>query len=126
LIDLDVTMMRQLWQYVSPHLPQPSTDDECLETMHMARVQMTTLPKEMREYSEAWIAERKVSRDVFAVGVAVMSTNSPDPHKRRRGIYVQHEMVYAVEQSVAWGMDLGDTKDATEVKRRMLLAREHA
>jgi len=30
LIDLDAPMMRQLWWHVSPHLPQPRTDDECL------------------------------------------------------------------------------------------------
>jgi hypothetical protein len=126
LIDLDVAMMRQLWWHISPHLPQPHTDAECIETMHLARIQMTTLPKEMREYSEAWVAEHKVSRDVFAVGIAVMSASSADPHKRRRGIYVQQEMAYSVEQSLAWGTGLEDPKDAAEVKRRMMMARERA
>jgi hypothetical protein len=126
LIDLDVKMMRQLWHHVSPHLSQPRTDDECLTTMHMARVDMVTLPTALRNRSEAWLKERQTSRDAFAVGIAVKSASSFQPHQRRRGIYVQHEMSYAVEQALSHGIGLEDPKDAAEVKRRILAARDKA
>ena len=126
LIDLDVARVRKLWAYVAPNLPQPKTDAECLETMHRARIQMTTLPQKMRDYSEAWIKEHTTARDAFAVGISVMSVNSTDPYKRRRGVYVQQEMAYAVEQSLAYGIGLEDPKDAAEVKRRMMVARSKA
>jgi hypothetical protein len=126
LIDIDVKMMRQLWQHVAPHLPQPHSDAECLETIHRARVEMTTLPVSMRDYSSAWLAEHAPSRDAFAVGIAVKAASSPNPYYRRRGVYVQHEMSYAVEQALGQGIGLEDPKDAAEVKRRIMLARDHA
>jgi hypothetical protein len=126
LIDLDVKMMRQLWNHVSPHLPQPKTDEECLNTMHLARLQMITLPEEMRVYSQAWVKERGLSNDVFAVGIAVRAASSSDPHQRCRGVYVQHEMSYAVEHALRQGIGLSEPKDAAEVKRRIMAARGRA
>jgi hypothetical protein len=123
LIDIDVKTMRRLWVHVAPGMPQPQSDDECLETIHRARVQMATLREEQRAYSEAWLKERAASRDAFGVGISVMSASSSDPYKRRRGVYVQQEMAYSVEQSVARGIGLEDPKDAAEVKRRMMDAR---
>jgi hypothetical protein len=124
LIDMDVPGMRKLWQLVSPHLPQPATDEECIETMHRARARMHTLPNNLKAYSEAWLIERGAPRDVFAVGISVKAASSPDPRKRRRGIYVQHEMSYAAEQSLMWGIGLDNPKDAAEVKRRIMEARD--
>lgn len=126
LLELDVPGMRKLWRHVSPHLPQPATDDEALTTMHIARTKMLTLPEADRLYSEAWLIERKTTRDVFAVGVIVGAANSQEPHRRRRGVFVQQEMVYSVQQSLSWGIGIDNPKDAAEVKRRMMLARERA
>jgi hypothetical protein len=126
LIDIDVPTMRRLWGHVAPHLSQPRSDDECLETIHRARVQMTTLREEQRAYSEAWLKERAAPRDAFGVGIAVKAASSPDPYRRRRGVSVQHEMSYAVEQALRSGIGLEDPKDAAEVKRRIMAARDRA
>jgi hypothetical protein len=126
LVNLDVAAMRSLWKYVAPHLPQPKTDDECLNTMHLARLQMTTLPKRERAYSQAWVDERRLTNDVFAVGIAVKAESSPNPSARRRGVYVRHEMTYAVEQALRYGIGLERPEDAVEVKRLIMLAREKA
>lgn len=126
LTTLDVPLMRRLWKHVAPHLPQPKTDIETLLAMHMARVRMMTLPEEARAYSEQWLIDHRVARDTFAVGISVKAASSPDPGQRRRGVYVQNEMAYSVEQSLRFGIRLDDPKDAAEVKRRMMVARERA
>jgi hypothetical protein len=56
--ECDVEGMRALWQHVSPHLPQPESDEEALISIHMARTQTDPLPLKLRAYSHAWLTER--------------------------------------------------------------------
>jgi len=72
---LDIAGIRKLWRDAAPHLPQPQSDDEVLETMHRARAKMTTIPAAARAYSERWLAERERMRIAEAVGYA---TNTKD------------------------------------------------
>lgn len=55
---VDVAGIRALWAHVSPHLPQPQTDDEARVTIHHARTQAQSLPIKARAYSHAWLTER--------------------------------------------------------------------
>lgn len=118
LIDLDVRMMRQLWWHVARHLPQPRNDDECLETMHTARVAMTTLPEDLRAYSEQWLAERRTTTDAWTTGVMVRDAALGKP----RGLGVEDAMVDALERALDAGLSARD--DAPEIRRRMLAARQ--
>ena len=120
LIDLDVPGVRRLWQHVAPHLPQPKTADETLNTMHLARSKMQTLPVEMRAYSEKWLAERRTGRIALAVGIAVKAP----PHRMSEALAKRHAMSEAVLGAVRDGVRL-DT-EAHEVTRRMKLARARA
>jgi len=58
LIDLDVPLLRRMWSYLSPHTPQPQTDNECLTTAHIARTGMQSMPLKARAYSYRWLVER--------------------------------------------------------------------
>lgn len=117
---LDVAGVRRLWQYVSPHLPQPTTRDETLYTMHLARAGMKTLPEALIAYSERWLAERKTGQIVTAVGISVIA-----PKRRQvQAGYMREAMSDAVMTALREGVDL-DT-EAHEVKRRMMIAKEKA
>lgn len=120
LINLDVAGMRRLWAAVSPHLPQPDTDDDVLTTMHAARVQMKLLPDALKDYSAAWLKERRIGRIVSTVGISVLA-----PERRaKQAANIREAMSDAVQNSVKAGLDLD--VDAREVKRRMMVARERA
>ena len=120
LVELDGPAILRLWRHVSPHLAQPKSDDEVLETMHRARVAMTTLPEKLRIYSEEWLKERAIQRIETVVGIAVIA-----PEKRRvQAEQIHAAMTDAVEQAVVAGLDLD--KDAAEVSRRMNIARDKA
>lgn len=121
LIELDIPAIRRLWRQVSPHLPQPETDLETLQTMHTARVAMKTLPEDKRAYSEAWLNERGLlARVETGVGIMVIA---PD-HRREQAEYVRTAMSGSVMDSLKAGLDLD--KDAKEVKRRMEIVRRRA
>ncbi len=116
LIDLDADGIRRLWHHVSPHLPQPKSNDEALMTMHLARLQMP-LTKQQHDYSKAWLAERETGRVAMAVGISV---NAPS-HRQVQALSIRHEMSESVLLSVRDGLDLA--VDAAEVSRRMMVAR---
>lgn len=58
MVDLDIAAMRRLWQHVSPHLPQPKTDEQTLAALHLARTQARSMPLKLRAYSHRWLTER--------------------------------------------------------------------
>ena len=55
---LDVDLVRKMWAYVMPHLPQPESDEAALVSMHMARTAIANIPFRHRAYSHAWLTER--------------------------------------------------------------------
>lgn len=58
LIDLDIPLVRKVWQFISPHLPQPVSDEDALVSMHVARTASKSVPLNLRAYSHAWLRER--------------------------------------------------------------------
>lgn len=54
----DVAAVRRLLPLVAPAYPPPSSEEEAEATMHMARMQMTTLGWWKRVYSQRWLQER--------------------------------------------------------------------
>ncbi len=117
--------IRRLWQHVSPHLPQPATDDEALHTMHLARVGMKNLPQKLRTYSETWLKERETGRVIHAVGIAVgMQADWRNSRRAERFLNVRGEMEHAVVIAVNDGVDLAT--ESVEVKKRIMTAREKA
>lgn len=115
MVELDVAGIRRLWKHVCPDLPQPKTDAEALLVLHVARTQSETIPPSLKEYSHAWLRERRKCAVVYAVGVAVSSS---DPV---RALETRLAMSESVMDSQREGLDLD--KDAAEVKQRMLSAR---
>lgn len=73
---LDIAGIRKLWRTTAPHLPQPQSDDDVLETMHRARVEMKTIPPGPRAYSERWLAERERVRIAEVVGYATSTRDT--------------------------------------------------
>ncbi len=123
---IDVKGVRRLWRHVSPHLPQPKDDDDALYTIHLARVAMKdAIAPALRQYSEAWLNERKVGRVAHAVGIAVgMKADWEDPRLAEQFLNVRGEMEHAVTTAIADGVEL--ETESVEVKARMMLARERA
>ena len=120
LVELDVAAMRRLWRETAPHLSQPSSDDEALETMHRSRVEMTTLPARLVAWSRAWLAERETRRVAHAVGIAV----SAPPHRADRAAATRRAMEGAVHDALRAGVDLAT--EPAEIRRRMMRARARA
>lgn len=58
LLNLDVHVLRRMWSYLAPNMPQPKTDQECLATAHIARTAMQSIPLKARAYSYRWLVER--------------------------------------------------------------------
>lgn len=58
MVELDIAAMRRLWRHVSPHLPQPKTDEQTLAALHLARTQARSMPLKLRAYSHRWLIER--------------------------------------------------------------------
>lgn len=87
--DGDIPLLRRMWAEASPHLPQPTTDEEAEATLHLARTQAETVSFPRRAYAHRWLterglpsglpdalrpkAERMYANVVEAVGVAVRS-----------------------------------------------------
>jgi hypothetical protein len=119
LLDLDVKGIRALWRHVSPHLPQPATDDEALVALHMARVQSAAMPEAARAYSEHWMRERQ-GPIAHAVGIAVLA-----PRRRAaQAVSIRQEMEHAVTQAVREGVSIA--AEPEEIRRRILRARDRA
>ena len=51
----DVAGIRRLWKHVAPHLPQPASDREALETIHYSRTINPSFAFRLRAYSHAWL-----------------------------------------------------------------------
>lgn len=122
LLDLDVRGIRKVWRHVSPHLDQPATDADALHAIHLARVEMKTLPKAMREYSQAWLKERETRRIARAVAIGVGNVTSENNLVRLAALVTREAMVDSVLDSVRRGIDLETESD--EIRRRLLAARK--
>lgn len=57
LLEVDVDGIVKLWRHVAPHLPQPTNSFEATAAIHMARVQMESMPLKSRYYSHCWLRD---------------------------------------------------------------------
>lgn len=115
--DVDIKGIRRLWQHVSPHLPQPTSDDEALHTIHLARTKMPDLHPKLRAFSEQFCRERE-GRVAWGVGVSVIAT----PRHKDHALEVRAAMNEAVTDSIKAGVCL--EHEGAEVKRRMMKAKD--
>jgi hypothetical protein len=131
LTELDVAGIRNLWSYISPHLPQPKNDEEALVTLHYARTCAGSVPIRLRCYSHAWLCERglpsglpewmkpKANRlyphKVKAVGIAVKAMSEANVPRARA---IEKAMSDAVLECYADGIT-----DTTVIRSRMDEAR---
>lgn len=61
LIEADVLGIMRVWQNVAPHMAQ-MPPQEALLALHMARVEAKSIPRELKLYSLALLAERGIER----------------------------------------------------------------
>ncbi len=121
---LDVKGVRRLWQFVSPHLPQPKNDSEALHTIHLARASMATLPLKLKSYSEQWLKERETGVIAHSVGIAVGMHGKKEPRLVDRLLNTRGAMEHAVITAVQDGVDLAT--ESVEIKKRIMTARQEA
>ena len=105
LLTLDVAGMARLWRNAAPHLHQPQSADEVVETMHRARVASRSMPAAARDYSARWLEERARMQTMEAVGVA---TSAKDPELRDA---LLGGMTRAVRAALAGGIAPSDAKE---------------
>ena len=106
--------MARLWRTASPHLHQPQTADEVMETMHRARVAARSIPAAARAYSARWLEERARMQTMEAVGVA---TSAKDPGLR-------DALLTGMTRAVQAALDDGIApSDAAELRPLILDAR---
>jgi hypothetical protein len=131
LMECDCHGIRALWRHISPHLPQPETDEEALKTLHLARTLTRSIPVRYRMYSHAWLrdhdlpsglpdklrpkAERIYPPVVEAVGIATKNN-----HAVARAIRKAMEDVVMDHYST----DRVKRPDPVVVKRDMLRVRD--
>ena len=124
--------IRRLWQHVSPHLPQPTSDHEALIAIHYARTLAQSFSLRLRAYSHAWLldhgypsalpdelkpkAERMYPRIVEGVGIACTGTSEIG---RAIAPIIQGAMSDAVH-----GIYADKRPDPVFVKARMMDARK--
>lgn len=129
---LDTAGIRRLWAHVSPHLPQPKTDDDALIAIHHARTQASSISLKLRAWSHRWLeergfpsglpdeirpsAERLYPKIADAVGICVRSAT---PELKPVADAVQGAMSDAVMGAYAEGQT-----DPQFVRTRMQEARE--
>lgn len=132
--ECDVRGARALWAKLSPHLPQPESDEQALVVLHHARTQAGSIAFRHRAYSHAWLserglpsglpdrlkprAERLYSRIVSAIGIAVKATAE---WRKPAAAIIQRAMSDAVEDAYAEGRT-----DPEFVRARMGEARRRA
>lgn len=125
LVNLDLPGMMRLWAHVAPHLAGQAPKD-ALISMHIARCEMRTLPRKLKDYSREWLAERgyrnidgkwveglpppTVVAD--AVGIAVKSSH-PEIGKR-----IHAAMSDALENSLAKGVTEPEMQREAMLKAR--------
>lgn len=117
MLTLDIEKARKLWSHVFPHLDAPISDEDVLIVLHIARTESPQLPLREKTYSRHWLAERDRRRTAAAVGIAVKAPH----HRANRAIALREAMEDAVDRSWRAGIDLD--KEAPEVKRRIIAAR---
>jgi hypothetical protein len=133
-MEADVSGIRALWRHLSPHLPLPPTDADCLRAIHMARTQANTIPFKMRAYSHTWLMERNLPSALpdklkpkaerlyppkaEAVGVMTLSACKGDPI----GLGVRRVMTDVVMDY--YSTDRMKSPDPEAVKRDMLRQRK--
>jgi len=61
LIEADVVGIMAIWKHVAPHLADTSPAD-ALCSLHIARVDAKTIPRKLKTYSAAWLAERGIQK----------------------------------------------------------------
>jgi len=131
----DVAGVRCLWLHVSPHLPQPKSDEEALATMHYARTMARSLSFKDRAYSHAWLvnnglpsglpdrlrpkAERIYPRVEDAVGLSVQ-TSSSNPEMKLICQAIERVMREAIMDEYS----RDGKKDPAKVKRAMFSAKD--
>ena len=130
--ECDIISIRKLWKYISPNLPQPSTDQDALISIHIARTQSSLIPFKKKAYSHKWLlernfpsmlpddlrpkAERMYPRDVEGVGISINTTSSV---LRPALSIIRKSMEDAVQECY------NDSKtDVVFVKKRMKEARD--
>lgn len=129
LVELDIEGIVKVWHRVQPGLPVPSTRQEVLVTLHLARTAAISVPLRLRAYSHRWLtdqgypsqlpdrlkarAERLYPRTESAVGIAVTSKYPA----------VKHAIQTAMEQAVLEAYADGHSNDPEIVRQRMLEAR---
>jgi hypothetical protein len=59
MLELDVPGARLLWAAVHPGWDQPTSDEEMLILLHMARARAKSAPWRLRNYSKRWLKERE-------------------------------------------------------------------
>lgn len=120
LVALDIDGFRKACQARAPHLPQPESDWQALQIMHLARIQMKAISPQQKRYSEHWLREwENKTRVVAAVGIAIKAFR---PENAERAAQVQAAMSDAVLLAVKDGVDLN--LETAEVIRRMSVARK--
>jgi len=111
LLTLDVAGMARLWREASPHLHQPQSADEVLETMHRARLAARSMPAAARDYSARWLEERARIQTMEAVGVATSAKDSG----------LRDALLGAMNRAVRIALDGGIAPSDTEELRPLIL-----
>jgi hypothetical protein len=132
LMDLDIGAMRRMHKQLSPHLPDPGTDQDVLAAMHGARTQLDNIPLRYRQYSHRWLTERDlpshlppplwekepfVPRVVEGVGIMVAASSE---ELEPAALLVRREMENVVLDAYADS----SSPDAKKLQERMMLARK--
>lgn len=128
----DFKTLRRGWAELMPNMPQPRTDAEAEQTMHVARTVSVSIPFRLRAYSHRWLTERNLPSQlpdnlrpraermypqvVEAVGIGVNFTSR---WMKPAAAEVQGAMSDAVEECFADG-----ERDPVVVKARMFEAKE--
>jgi hypothetical protein len=61
LLESDLPGLLRVWAHVAPHLCE-LTPRESMIAMHMARCEAKRMPRKLKEYSQAWLAEIGVTK----------------------------------------------------------------
>jgi hypothetical protein len=111
LVELDVKGIMSLWRHVAPNLAEQSPG-EALVSMHIARCEMKSLPKRLRDYSVSWLADHGYTNvdgkwisgprplEVVASSVGI-SVKSSDPRVANR---IHDAMKDALDNAIAKGI----------------------
>ena len=125
LLQSDLEGLRKVWAHVAPHLEQLEPD-RALLAMHMARVEMKTIPKKLREWSLAFLhdngvmkvdgvwVEGEMPKSIISEGVGI-SVKSSNP-------YVAGRIHRAMHDALLNSFAKGET-EAPIHRERMLKAR---